>query len=76
VQLLKQFKRPRYLRLVFDEELLSTTPCEDFKFDLGIRELSSISGLQFVEVRGLKKEPLESTFDFAKWLKQRLESRS
>jgi hypothetical protein len=75
VQLLKQFKRLRYLRLIFDEELLLATPCEDFKLDSGIRELSSIRGLQFVEVWGLNKEPLDSTFDCAKWLKQRLEDR-
>lgn len=76
VQLLKQFKRLRYLRLVFDEEILSTTTLEGFKYDSGIRELSSIRGLHFVEVWGLNNEPLESTFDCAKWLKQRLENRS
>lgn len=75
VQLLRQFKRLRHLRLVFDEDIFPTTPCEDFKLDSGIRDLSSIRGLQFVEVWGLNKEPLDSNFDCAKWLKQRLEDR-
>lgn len=76
VQLLKQFNRLRYLRLVFDEETLSSTPFEDFKFDSGIRELSSIRGLRFIEVWGLNKGSLDSTFRCAKWLKQRLEDRT
>jgi hypothetical protein len=76
VQILKLFKKLGYLRLVLDAEILSTISCEDRKFDSGIRELSSLRGLQLVEVRGLNREPLESTFDCAKWLKETLENRN
>lgn len=73
VQLLKQFKRLRHLRLVFDDDLLSTTPCEIFKSDSGIRELSSIQGIQLVEIWDFDKEPLDRKLDCAKWLKEELQ---
>lgn len=73
VQLLKQFKRLRHLRLIFDDDLLSTTPCEIFKSDLGIRELSSIQGIQLVEIWGFDKEHLDRKLACAKWLKEELQ---
>lgn len=73
VQLLKQLKRLKYLRLVFDEQTLSTTPFEDFKSDFGIRELSSFRGPQVVEFWGIDEEHLDRNYDCAKWLKQILE---
>lgn len=61
------------MRLVFDADLLSTTPCEIFKSDLGIRELSSIQGIQLVEIWDFDKEPLDRKLDCAKWLKEELQ---
>lgn len=74
-QLLKQLKRLKHFRLIFDTECLSSTPDGNFKLDPGIQELSSMRGLQSVEIWGFNQEPLDSAFECASWLKQTMEDR-
>lgn len=73
VLLLRQFKRLKFLRLFFDEDLLSTMKTEDFQSDSGIHELSSIQGLKKVEIMGLGCVTLEQHCNCARWLKEKME---
>lgn len=69
VQLLKQCKRLKSLRLIFDDHHLSTMSIGDFKAHHGIRELCTIQPLETVEVCGFDYQHLEHLSVSARWLK-------
>ena len=73
VQLLKQCKRLRFLRLYFENDLITKVSLNTFQADPGIRELCSVRGIKRVEIQDLGLEPLEQD-GAAKWLKEQLES--
>lgn len=74
IQLLKQFRRIKHLRLNFDDELF-TVPTSDPKFDLRILQLgSSMSGIKSVQICGFDESNLDEKFESAKWLKTQLQS--
>jgi len=73
VQLLKQCKRLRFLRLYFESDLIlgmSPTAC---KADPGICELRSVRGIETIEICDFGCKPLEQC-GFVKWLKEAMES--
>ena len=73
VQLLKQCKRLKSLRLYFERDLITNIPPDAYKADPGIRELCSVRGIKRVEIWGMDHEPLEQR-GFVKWLKEEMES--
>jgi len=72
IQLLKQCKRLRILRLYIDSDLISKASVDTFQANPSIRELCALRGIKMVEIQGLTLEPLEE--GAAKWLKERLVS--
>ncbi len=72
VQLLKQCKRLRFLRLYFESELILEMGLDAFKADPGIQGLCSVRGIERVEIWSLGYEPLEQCC-LAKWLKEEME---
>ena len=70
VQLLKQCKRLRFLRLYFDDDLMDTIDPEIFKTDPGIQELRSVR-IDNVEIWSLSHESLEQQ-SLAQWLKKEM----
>ena len=73
VQLLKQCRRLRTLRLYFDSDLIANISPEDYEADPGIRELCSVRGVKKVDIRNLMDEPLDQC-GLIKWLIERMES--
>lgn len=73
VQLLKQCKRLKFLRLYFESDLITDISPDAFKSDPGIRELCSIRGIKRVQIWNLGHEPIEQ-HGLAKWLKGEMES--
>lgn len=68
VQLLKQCKRLKFMRLYFESDLIEGIAPEIFKADLGIQELRSIR-IEKMEIWSLGHEPLEH-YSLAHWLKE------
>jgi len=73
VQLLKQCKSLRFLRLYFESDLILGMSPDAYKADPGICELCSVRGTERVEIWDLGYEPLEQC-GFVKWLKEAIES--
>jgi hypothetical protein len=73
VQLLKQCKGLRFLRLYFESDLILGMSSDAYRADPGICELSSLRGIERVDIFDLGYEPLEQC-DFVKWLKEAMES--
>ena len=73
VQLLKQCKRLKFLRLYFESGLITDISPDAFKSDAGIRELCSIRGIERVQIWDLGHKPREQ-HGLAKWLKREMES--
>ena len=73
VQLLRQCKRLKYLRLYFENDLITSISPNIFENDPGIRGLRSIRGIERVQIYDLGHEPIEQ-LDLAKWLKKGMES--
>lgn len=73
VQLLKQCKRLKFLRLYFESDLITDISPDAFKSDPGIRELCSIRGIERVQIWELGDEPIEQ-HGVVKWLKGEMES--
>ncbi|TGO45209.1 hypothetical protein BCON_0412g00010 [Botryotinia convoluta] len=73
VQLLKQCKSLSFLRLYFEKDLILGMSSLAYNTDLGIRELSSVRGIERVEICDLGYEPLEQC-NFVRWLKEAMES--
>lgn len=73
VQLLKECKRLKSLRLHFESDLISNKPVDDFEADPGLRELGSVRGLDRVEIWAVEYEPLEQ-YSIARRLKEKMES--
>lgn len=72
VKLLEQCKRLRFLRILFERELILSMPFSSFKADPGIQGLCSLRGIEKVEIWSLGNEPLEQLY-LAKWLKENIE---
>lgn len=72
VQLLKQCKRLKSLRLYFERDLISNIPPNVFKINPGIYELCSVRAFKRVQICDLAREPIEQ-LGLAKWLKGELE---
>ncbi|KAF4633969.1 hypothetical protein G7Y89_g4145 [Cudoniella acicularis] len=75
VQLLKQCKRLRFLRLYFERDHILDMSPDAFKADPGLSELCSIQGIKRVEIWDLGDEPIEHC-DFTRWLKGLMEAHS
>lgn len=73
VQLLKQCKRLKFLRLYIESDLIFNMSPNAFKSDPGICELCSVRGIKRVQIWNLGHEPIEQC-DLAKWLKGEMES--
>ncbi|KAL9014435.1 MAG: hypothetical protein Q9173_000917 [Seirophora scorigena] len=73
VQLLKQCKRLRSLRLHVESALINDIPPDDFKAHPGIRELCSLRGIKTVRICDLGHEPVDN-HGLAKWLREKMES--
>lgn len=73
VQLLKQCKSLRFLRLYFESDLILGMSPDAYKADPGICELCSVRGIERVEIWDLGYELLEQC-GFVKWLKEAIES--
>ena len=73
VQLLKQCKKLRFLRLYFETDVILNVTPDAYKTDPSIYELCSVSGIEKVEIWNLTYEPLEQC-GFVKWLKEEMES--
>ncbi|KAL8957687.1 MAG: hypothetical protein Q9193_005106 [Seirophora villosa] len=73
VQLLKQCKRLRSLRLHIGSDLINDISPDDFKAHPGIRELCSLRGIQTVQICDLGYE-LADNHGLAKWLREKMES--
>lgn len=69
VQLLKQCRSLRFLRLYFERDLVLGMSLEAYKADPGICELCTVRG---TDIWDLGHEPLEQC-GFAKWLKEAIE---
>jgi hypothetical protein len=75
VQLLEQCKRLKFLRILFESELMQKMPLNSFKADAGIQGLCSIRGIERVEICNMVNEPLEQCC-LADWLKEEMEDSS
>ncbi|KAI4193078.1 MAG: hypothetical protein LQ348_002978 [Seirophora lacunosa] len=73
VQLLKQCKRLRSLRLHIGSDLINGISPDDFKAHPGIRELCSLRGIKTVQICDLGYE-LVDNHGLAKWLREKMES--
>ena len=73
VQLLKQCRRLASLRLDFERDLIINMSPNAYKADPGIHELSSVRGIQRVEIRGLDHESPDQ-HGLAKWLQEKMGS--
>ncbi|KAK4095706.1 hypothetical protein N658DRAFT_502361 [Parathielavia hyrcaniae] len=73
VQLLRQCKRLKHLRLYFEEELVLSMKPDDFMADPGVKELSSLQGITRLEVWDLGDSSLEHCRT-AKLLREKIES--
>ena len=73
MQLLKQCKRLRFLRLYFERELILGLSAAACVADPGIRELCSIRGIERVEIWDLGHEPVEEC-GFVKWVEEAMAS--
>lgn len=73
VQLLKQCKRLRSLRLHIGSDLINDISPDDFKAHPGIRELCSLRGIKTVQICDLGYE-LVDDHGLAKWLREKMES--
>jgi hypothetical protein len=73
VQLLKQCKRLKFLRLYFESDLIFHMSPNTFKSDSGICELCSVRGIKTVRIWNLGYEPIDQC-DLAKWLEGDMES--
>ena len=73
VELLKQCKRLKSLRLCFNRDLIDTTPPAVFKSDRGILALCAVRGLRDIQIRDTDHELFEH-YDSIDWLKEQLES--
>lgn len=75
VELLKQFRRLKNLRLTFDDEIF-TTASSDSKFNSGIYQLGcSLKGINSVQICGFDEPHLDQKFEYANWLKTQLQSK-
>ena len=72
VRLLGQCKKLRFLRIRFEEDLISTIRPALFKADPGIRALCSIRKIRTVEICGAAEETLDD-YPLAKWLRSELQ---
>ena len=72
VRLLGQCRKLRFLRIRFEEDLISTIRSEVFKADPGIRALCSIRKIRTVEICGAAEETLDD-YSLAKWLRSELQ---
>lgn len=72
VQLLKQCKRLKFLRLYFESDLITDISPDTFKSDPGLRELCSIRGINKVQIWDLGHESIEQ-HGVVKWLKEEME---
>lgn len=61
------------MRLYFERDLILGMAPLAYKTDLGICGLSSVRGIERVEIWDLGYQPLEQC-DFVKWLKEAIES--
>jgi hypothetical protein len=75
VQLLKQYKRLKFLGSYFENELMLNTPPEAFMANPGIEALYSIRGIRRDEIWNLGDEPLEQCY-LAKRLRETIEDRA
>lgn len=73
VQLLRNCRRLEFLRLCFEPDMIANMSSSDFRADPGIRELSSVRGIQRVEIADAICEPLDH-YESVKWLKEELKS--
>ena len=73
IQLLKQCKRLRSLRLYIESDLILNISPNDFKTDPGIHELCSLQGIKRVQICDLEHEPVDH-HGLAKWLKEEMGS--
>lgn len=73
VQFLKHCRRLSFLRLHFDNDLVSNISPKGFTLDPGICELSSLQGINTVEILDDLYEPLDK-HKFIGWLKGKMES--
>ncbi|KAL8905734.1 MAG: hypothetical protein Q9207_002448 [Kuettlingeria erythrocarpa] len=73
IQLLKQCKRLRSLRLCLEKDLMNDISADDFKALPGIHELSSLRGIKRVQICDLGYEPVDGHGP-AKWLREKMES--
>lgn len=73
VQLLRQCKRLKHLRLSFEEELVVNMKPDHFMADPGVKELSSLQGITRLEVWDLGDSSLEHC-RIAKLLREKIES--
>lgn len=73
VQLLRECRRLEFLRLRFEPDMIASMSSSVFRTDPGIRELSSVHGIQRVEIGDTICEPLDH-YEQVKWLKRELES--
>ncbi len=72
VQLLRQCKRLKYLRISFEEDLIWGVEPDDFMTDPGIKELCSLRGITRLEVWDLGDSSLEHG-RVAKLLREKIE---
>ncbi|KAK0118483.1 hypothetical protein ONS96_011580 [Cadophora gregata f. sp. sojae] len=72
VRLLKQCKRLRTLRLYFERDLIEDMSPNVYKSDPGLCDLSSVYGIDKVEIWDLGNESLKES-GFVEWLKEGIE---
>ena len=72
VQFLKHCRRLNFLRLYFDNNLISEISPKNFALDPGIRELASLRGINTVEILNELQEPLCKYESIAR-LKEKME---
>ena len=73
VQLLKQCSRLRCLRVLFENEIINDLLPSTFRNDPSLRELSSVRGLQCLDLCDLLRAPLKN-LPLVLWLKEEMES--
>lgn len=72
IQLLRQCKRLKFLRILFESELILTMSVGSFQADAGIQGLCSIAIVENVEICSLGGDSLHHS-GLAKWLKEQIE---
>lgn len=73
IQLLKECRRLKHLRLYFDEDIVSDTAFADLKDELGIKQLASCGWIKELDIQSLECTSLDQ-YEFVKWLKRKMES--